>query len=117
MATVSTQTHAPAARRPLRIYLPIALFAIVVAFVGFWSSYYGRIFTGTVTTAAIIRAPTDRRDGHLELIRRLGHALLCVTPGAVAPDQPRPGRAQQDLRIQFVKAEHLVVGRTEALLR
>lgn len=55
MATVLTE---PARRRMpsrFRIYVPIAVFTLVVAFVGFWANYYGRIFTGTVTTAPIIQ--------------------------------------------------------------
>jgi len=41
MATILTQ---PARRRMparFRIYVPIAVFTLVVAFVGFWANYYG----------------------------------------------------------------------------
>jgi hypothetical protein len=41
--------------RPFRPYLPIALFTIVVVFVGFWANYYSHVFAGTVTTPPIIQ--------------------------------------------------------------
>jgi hypothetical protein len=43
------------AARSFRPYVPIAVFTIVVALVGFWANYYGRILTGTVTTPPIIQ--------------------------------------------------------------
>jgi hypothetical protein len=44
-----------AARSRFRPYFPIAIFTIVVALVGFWANYYGRILTGTVITPPIIQ--------------------------------------------------------------
>lgn len=48
MATVLAPPIAGRKRSGFRPYLPMALFTIAVAIVGFWANYYGRIFTGTV---------------------------------------------------------------------
>ena len=37
-----------------RIYVPIALIIMVMAFVGFWRTYYGNLLTGTSDTILLI---------------------------------------------------------------
>ena len=75
MATVLTQPAPRSARSHLRPYLPVAVLAIVIAIVGFWANYYGRIFTGTVTTPPIIQF-------HAAIF--LGWLLLLVTQATLA---------------------------------
>jgi hypothetical protein len=58
-----------------RIYTPAAVLALLIAFVGFWASYYGRIFTGTVTTPPIIQ---------LHAAVFIGWLLLVIAQAALA---------------------------------
>lgn len=58
-----------------RPYVPIALLTIVIAIVGFWANYYGRIFAGTVTTAPIIQV-------HAAIF--LGWLMLLTTQAVLA---------------------------------
>jgi hypothetical protein len=55
--------------------VPIAIFALCVAFVGFWANYYGRIFTGTVITPPIIQV-------HAAIF--IGWLLLVITQATLA---------------------------------
>ena len=55
--------------------MPIAIFTLVVAIVGFWANYYGRIFAGTVTTPPIIQF-------HAAIF--LGWLLLLITQATLA---------------------------------
>jgi hypothetical protein len=66
--------------------VPIAVFTIVVALVGFWANYYGRILTGTVTTPLIIQFHAAVFLGWLQL----------VTAQAV---QAARGRTAQHMRV------------------
>ena len=75
MATVMTQPTRVRASRRLRPYLPIAILALVVAIVGFWANYYGRILTGTVTTAPIIQV-------HAAIF--IGWLLIVITQATLA---------------------------------
>lgn len=97
MATVLTE---PARRRMstrFRIYVPIAVFTLVVAFVGFWANYYGRIFTGTVTTAPIIQF-------HAAIF--IGWLLLVTTQAVLAAR----GRTALHMRVgNYVMAYGVVV--------
>lgn len=70
-----TQPSRANATLRFRPYLPVAIFALVVAFVGFWANYYGRIFTGTVTTAPIIQV-------HAAIF--IGWLLLVITQATLA---------------------------------
>jgi len=49
---VSAPAVVPPARR--RLYVPLALLVTLIAFVGFWPTYFGRFFTGTVDAPLII---------------------------------------------------------------
>lgn len=75
MATVMTQPTRARAPAQFRPYLPVAIFALVAAFVGFWANYYGRIFTGTVTTPPIIQL-------HAAIF--IGWLLLVITQATLA---------------------------------
>ena len=75
MATVVSPTAPERPGTRLRPYLPIAIFALCVAFVGFWANYYGRIFTGTVITPPIIQV-------HAAIL--IGWLLLVITQATLA---------------------------------
>jgi len=79
---LSAQTlpcHAPTDRgfAALRPYLAIALLGPILAIVGFWASYYGKILTGTVTTPAIIQIHAAVFVGWLLLV--VAQAALAAT--------------------------------------
>jgi hypothetical protein len=75
MATVMMEPVRERASTRFRPYLPIGIFALIVAFVGFWANYYGRIFTGTVTTPPIIQV-------HAAIF--IGWLLIVITQATLA---------------------------------
>jgi hypothetical protein len=89
MATVQTVPEPAEPRRlatRFRPYLPIAIFMIAVALVGFWANYYGRILTGTVATPPIIQL-------HAAIF--LGWLLLLTAQASLAAR----GRMAQHMRV------------------
>ena len=45
---------APALLPQRRIFVPLALFITLIAFVGFWPTYFGKLLAGTVSAPLII---------------------------------------------------------------
>jgi hypothetical protein len=72
--------------RSFRPYVPIALFTIAVALVGFWANYYGRILPGTVDTPPLIQV-------HAAIF--LGWLLLLTLQATLAAR----GRMAQHMRV------------------
>lgn len=75
--------------RGFRLYIPIAVLAIVIAFVGFWARYYSHVLAGTVTTPPIIQF-------HAAVF--LGWLLLLTTQAVLA------ARGQMALHMMVGKA-------------
>ena len=86
MATVLTRPMPGTKAMRLSIYVPLAALALIIAFVGFWASYYGRIFTGTVTTAPVIQF-------HAAVF--IGWLLLVITQAVLAAR----GRLAQHMKV------------------
>lgn len=86
MATVLTRAVPRRVPGRFRIYVPVAIFTLAVAFVGFWATYYGRIFSGTVTTAPVIQV-------HAAIF--VGWLLLVITQAALA------ARGRMDLHMKL----------------
>lgn len=100
MAAIDLQTPA-APRRPLRVYLPIALVATAIALAGFWPTYFGPLASGTLQTIPMIHVHATvfvgwmllvglqswlAANGRLRLHRRIGEygmywGLLVIVAG------------------------------------
>jgi hypothetical protein len=102
MAT--TAATIPRTTSPRRLYVGLALLAITLALVGFWPSYFGPLFAGSVDKPTIIHfhaavyvgwlaifltqvvlAATGRVALHLKLGRiAIGYGVLVIAAGLVA---------------------------------
>jgi hypothetical protein len=102
MAT--TASAIPRARTPRRLYVAIAVVAIVIAFVGFWPTYFGRLLAGVVDEPSFIHfhaavyvgwlalfltqatlAATGRVAAHMKLGRfAIGYGVLVIAAGLIA---------------------------------
>src|SRR5262245_30407768 len=61
----------------MRPYLPIALLGPIFAFVGYWATYYGKVFAGTVDTPPTIQIHAAIFVGWLLLV--VAQASLAAT--------------------------------------
>jgi hypothetical protein len=89
VATILAKPSVQPALARFRPYVAIAILTICVAIIGFWANYYGRIFTGTVTTAPIIQV-------HAAIF--LGWLALVTTQAALA------ARGRTALHMKFGRA-------------
>lgn len=67
MATVITESVVPH-KASHRIYVPIAVLALVFAIVGFWATYYGPLLAGKATTRPLIQLHAAVFVGWLSLV-------------------------------------------------
>ena len=107
MATQAADTfrpHAARSARARRFYVALALFTLVIAFVGFWPTYFGPLLTGAIDKPAIIHfhaavyvgwlaifiaqttfAATGRLAWHVRLGRiGIGYGVLVIGAGLLA---------------------------------
>src|SRR5262245_23875400 len=102
MSTTAAAIPRTAARR--RLYVGLALLAIVIAAVGFWPTYFGPLLAGGVDKPAIIHfhaavyvgwlalfltqaalAATGRTASHMKLGRfAMGYGVLVIAAGLIA---------------------------------
>jgi hypothetical protein len=103
-AAGALRPHATYSVRARRFYIALALFALVIAFVGFWPTYFGPLLAGGVEKPAIIHfhaavyvgwlaifiaqttfAATGRLAWHVRLGRvGIGYGVLVIGAGLLA---------------------------------
>ncbi len=76
MASVIQASTIPSKSR-LRIYVPVGIVATLIALTGFWPTYFGPLFTGTVNAAPIIHVHAAVFVGWLLIV--IGQATLAAT--------------------------------------
>jgi hypothetical protein len=55
MSTILADSTAPRARvQTKRVFVPLALLAVVIAAIGFWPTYFGPLLKGTLHTQLVI---------------------------------------------------------------
>jgi hypothetical protein len=100
---VTTTAAIPRAASPRRLYVGLAVLAVVIAAVGFWPAYFGPLFAGTIDKTLIIHvhaavyvgwlaifvtqavlAASGRVAAHIKLGRfAIGYGVLLILVGLV----------------------------------